>query len=82
MAADGIDEHHLAQAFEERVAAGTSARGFRRREAHELLAPAAAAVPGQMQESRQGSDQGIEGPHVAADETAHQSGRGAITGRR
>ena len=52
VATHGVDEHHLAHAFEHRVAARSPVLRFRRGLAHELCDPVLAMVSAQMHESR------------------------------
>ena len=83
VAANRVDEHHLAQALEHGFAAGAFRRRLGRGERRELLAPRAAAVGRQVQQARQRRDQRVERPQIAADEAADEiRGAGLRAGRR
>lgn len=70
--AHGIDEHHLAHAFEHRFAARPLVTRFDDGLLHEVINPALRARFLQMQEARQRRDQRIERTQIAAEKAAYE----------
>ena len=81
VAAHGVDEHHLRQALQHRVAPRPALGGFARRLIDHVRHPAPGARRRQVQQPRQRSDQRVERAQVATQEAAHQHGIGIVAGR-
>jgi hypothetical protein len=74
VAADGLHEHQLRHSRQDVVAPGPRQAGFAQRDVQQGAEPSARRVltcPGQVNGLRERGQQGIEGPFVAPEETAH-----------
>jgi hypothetical protein len=75
MAAHHLDEHQLAETQTHAVPSGPGLARFGQGEVDQLAERIVGGpeVPTQVEQGREGGQQGIEGPHVAAQEPAHQA---------